>query len=52
MKKYYETLDWEKIKRNEVQEKYDIFMEVYERGIQKNVPSYKAIEKESKIGLM
>ncbi len=46
LKKYYEKLDWETLKRtNEVQEKYDIFTEAYERGVKKYIPLYKSIER-------
>lgn len=46
LKKYYEKLDWEKLKRtNEVREKYDISMDAYETGVMKYVPLYKPKER-------
>ncbi len=46
LKRFCEEMDWGKLKRaNDVQDKYDIFMELYETGVKKYVPLYKLIEK-------
>ncbi len=39
-------MDWGKLRRaNDVQDKYDIFMELYKTGVNKYVPLYKPKDK-------
>ncbi len=46
LEKLYDEINWEKLKRaNDVQDKYDIFMKLYETGVDKYVPLNKPKEK-------
>lgn len=42
LRKFYEKVEWDELlRKNKVQEKYDIFMEAYNTGVKKYVPVYR-----------
>ena len=49
MKMYFIEDDWIKMKGlNEMQEKYDFFLKIFDQGVKEYVPFYKGKEKEKK----
>ena len=49
MKKFFNETDWTKIKElKDIQEKYDLFLMIYEQGINEYVLFYKVREKGEK----
>ena len=53
-KRFFNEIDWTKIKElKDVQEKYDLFLMIYEQGVKEYVPYYKVKKKKVKrSGLM
>ena len=49
MKRFFNGIDWTKMKElKDVQEKYDLFLMIYEQGVKEYIPFYKVKEKEKK----